>query len=142
MGYRSDVTIRCSRGVYDKLYATWTEHELYPDRVFVEQYSNEQAYVIQWDYIKWYDGYEQIDAINAVLRECVAIEDPELKFGFLRIGEDPDDVERITTDDYQYEVYLIREAEIDSGAKKLDESSWNLDIEEPEFDDDEINSIV
>ena len=51
----------------------------------------EDVVVFGWDWIKWYDGYEDVQLINRFLDK---LSDRDEDYSFIRIGEDVDDTER------------------------------------------------
>jgi len=48
----------------------------------------EDAYQFAWDCVKWYEGYDDVDAVDNLLSEL-----DEEDYGFIRIGEELNDVE-------------------------------------------------
>ena len=52
--------------------------------------TDDSQYVIGWDYIKWYDGYEDVDI---VMRGLQHLSDKGYNWVFDRIGEDYTDIE-------------------------------------------------
>jgi hypothetical protein len=100
MGYRSEVVLVVGKEVMPQFMVTmakspearklcWSEHDK-----MIKDYDGEGNILFAWGYIKWYQGYEPIDAINDFMDWCEA-EDKAEDFRFLRAGEETDDnVER------------------------------------------------
>ena len=100
MGYRSEVVLVVGKEVMPQFMVTmakspearrlcWADHDK-----MMKDYDGEGNILFAWGSIKWYEGYEPIDAINDFMGWCEA-EDKEEDFRFIRVGEDPDDnVER------------------------------------------------
>lgn len=63
--------------------------------------------------VKWYDGYEHVDAFDTVWH--IAQNNPDLSGGFVRVGEEPSDAaEDYFGDDAPYDsVYISRDVHID-----------------------------
>ena len=45
---------------------------------------------LDWNYMKWYDGYKDVDAIMYSLDE---LSDKDIDYQYMRIGEENDDIE-------------------------------------------------
>ena len=58
---------------------------------------------LYWDYVKWYDGYDDVGFITSFLEDCI----PEEDYRFVRIGEESDDVEE-SGDYYDSDIYVQR----------------------------------
>jgi hypothetical protein len=106
MGYRSQcvVTIKkdCFDANKDKIKDIIEDCD---ETYFVPKYN---IYVFKWDYIKWYESYPSINAMEKLLSEF------DNDTTMLRIGEDPNDIEYIG-DPSEYEVYLVRMTDIPNG---------------------------
>lgn len=113
MGYCSDVRIRTSKKGYEEL-KNYVDKVIYSKRNSLEryntydynllnhtdlqkdvkvQYANEESrdeVYIGFNYVKWYDGYEDVDAIMDGLDH---LEEKGYSYHFIRIGEDYDDIE-------------------------------------------------
>ena len=112
MGYRSDVRIIVSRNGYKKLKKYVDEHikkykiNNIKEGTVAASYNydfnllnsldvsktsedNKQIY-IGWNDLKWYDGYEEVDAIMDSLSK---LEDNGYGYWFTRIGENIEDIE-------------------------------------------------
>ena len=96
MGYRSEVAIKCQKNAYEKFAKVYKGCE--PDKVLS---NGDDDYLLYWSWIKWYDDYPEIQAINDVMTELDEmfggdnenIYDNHWGYKFLRIGEDDNDVE-------------------------------------------------
>lgn len=93
MGYRSKVYIYCDKKCYEELKET-IKTELCPDKL----YKNDNNYLIEYEWVKWYEDYPEIETIMAILEELQDDEEKG-KFGYLRLGEDYEDVERFSNDE-------------------------------------------
>ncbi len=106
MGYRSEVVLVVGREVMPQFMATMCSSQqaramCFDEAERVKDYDGEEgAILFRWDSIKWYDSFEEVEAIEDFLDWC---ECEELELGdesrsamdffrFIRIGEDTDDV--------------------------------------------------
>lgn len=99
MGYRSDVRIITSKKGFEKLsdfvkkYLEKIDKDLNEHNLLkaldIETIGKGQCY-FGWNYLKWYDGYPEVDAINEGLDY---LGENEYSYRFMEIGEDYDDVE-------------------------------------------------
>ena len=66
MGYYSEVVIACKQEGFKMFEKAQKEHNFKP-----EQYgkTDDDIYIIKWDWVKWYEGYPEIEAINDVMNE-------------------------------------------------------------------------
>jgi len=109
MGYRSEVVLAVHKQVMGKFLQLIGQHEEMKAMCFShsdevrENYNGEGNFLFRWSGIKWYEGYEGVDAVNEFMQWCHdnEIEDknfPEEQatgsefFKFLRVGEDQDDI--------------------------------------------------
>lgn len=126
MGYRSDVAIKCEQKAYDMFMDALNKvndkpHELYKETY---EYDGEEIteYLLKWDHVKWYEGYdyEDVNAVTKVMDELDGYNEDDEGYGykFLRLGEDDTDVES-RTNNYNIELYFIREIEIPDGMEKM-----------------------
>ena len=61
--------------------------------VFEQDYNGEGAMLFYWTRVKWIEGYNEIDLIEKFLADCeYEGTRTSLKFRFIRIGEDYDDI--------------------------------------------------
>ena len=117
MGYRSDVRIVMSKKGYNEFkkyvkehidnykknnleestiaYESEYDYNLLNKADIFKQSTDKKQIYIGWDNLKWYDGYEDVDAIMDSLNK---LEDNDYGFCFSRIGESYDDIEEIYCD--------------------------------------------
>ena len=104
MGYRSEVYIGIDSdivehlltfvGINQNVYTLLFEHSDYAKK------TERGGMHFRWDYVKWYDGYPQIDKLHSFLNE----HDDHIKF--LRIGESYDDIEQVGgSEQFYFEVH-------------------------------------
>ena len=111
MGYRSEVVLAVSKKMVPHFLTVLAQHEsvrrLIQDcDTFNEDYLGEGGMLMHWDHIKWYESYDEIDAITRFIDDCESedvvgwtIEDSEEEgetwnhVRFVRIGEERDDVD-------------------------------------------------
>ena len=102
MGYRSDIRIKTTKNGYNAIKREWKKQiqvlnenniDYYNlmDNIEIFEEHNDIVY-IGWDYLKFYKGYEEVDAIYDILE---ILQKREYPFHFLRIGEEWNDVEEI-----------------------------------------------
>tara|TARA_Y100000310_G_C20435123_1_gene693359 strand:- start:100 stop:438 length:339 start_codon:yes stop_codon:yes gene_type:complete len=86
MGYRSQVAVAIGKKHVEDFQKIITNEWNYkPEK---HEFSTHTVYV--WDWVKWYDGYDEVDAITEFIDELdEGTEDIE----FLRIGEETGDIE-------------------------------------------------
>ena len=111
MGYRSDVGISGTeefKFVVDSVASLDKEFEEFIG--YGEDYSPDNAFRHKWDDVKYYDGYPDVDTMNNIMNffEEVHCED---YFGFIRIGEETDDIETRGSP-YEFDMYVNRSIEI------------------------------
>jgi hypothetical protein len=96
MGYYSQVALAIHKSVLtSEMMDTINKAE--PDLVYVR----DNAAIFKWEHVKWYDSYDDITAIQKILKGL-----DEEEFGFIRIGEDREDIEEIgCPNDFGFEVY-------------------------------------
>lgn len=101
MGYRSEVVIKFNDAAAEVMEAA---RKLDPglDSILKDNENPEYKNVVYYSSIKWYEGYKDIGAILNILNQ-LDIED----FGFMRIGEDPDDVEELGSP-WEYDISINR----------------------------------
>ena len=118
MGYRSEVCIgltddatRLLMTMLEHLPPTHEVHELLNDarrgyQVAPDAHRNlslDCEEKLHWDYVKWYENYEDVGFVEEFLSECI----PEEDYRFVRIGEDSEDVEQ-RGEYYDSEIYINR----------------------------------
>ena len=89
MGYRSDVGWACDPAVAEVIDAVL---ELY------------------FESVKWYEGYHEVDMFNRLM-EMLDANGLDDFYGFIRIGEETDDIEQRGVP-YEYDMYINRSIEI------------------------------
>ena len=114
MGYRSSVVLAVGKRLVPHFMAALSQEPEARDLVFgyhdnlIKDYDGDGNLLICWDNIKWYEGYPAIDKIGSFISNPLDY-GPELDddvvdhFRFVRIGEEPGDVE---TDGYGFEIYI------------------------------------
>ena len=106
MGYRSQVIFWVHKSVVGKLLTVTNQHkeafELLFQHADLEKHDDGHMKFI-WDYIKWYDAYKGIGAIDEFMCD-LETEDLEYEFGFHRLGEELGDHENRGLSEL-YEVY-------------------------------------
>ena len=101
MGYCSDIRIvmkkkdypKFSKYVEDYIAEKQAQYNLM-ERIDVKE-EGTQAIYIGWNYLKWYEGYPEVQAVHEALNK---FRDEGLSFTFARIGEDYDDYEEDSND--------------------------------------------
>lgn len=122
MGYRSEVAIKCEEKAFEMFRETYKRVELMPDKV----YKDGDYFILYWDWIKWYDSYEDVGAIESVMDELDELQDPnrEEKTGygyrFMRLGEEDTDIET-RENDWNIELWMIRKIDIPDGLEEVEE---------------------
>ena len=113
MGYYSTVFFACDRDQHELILAA-TEME--PDEVHSQETSdNKEIFCCEWNAVKW-GYYSQADKFEDLLRDVKPEKDDRFNgieiypFGFVRIGEEDDDVEYIG-DPYEFGIHYIRSLE-------------------------------
>ena len=108
MGYRSDVVLAVGKEIVPHFMAALSRNEEASKMVFkhaddlIKDYQGEGNMLIRWSGIKWYETYEDINALQAFINdpsdfgpETVGDEGTAVWdcFKFVRIGEEPDDIQ-------------------------------------------------
>jgi len=106
MGYRSDVRITVSKKGYEELkkfVEDYLKDKVKEDEmnewnllnsIDIKMEGEEQVY-LGWNYLKWYEGYKEVDAIMEGLNY---LEENEYSYRYMIIGEDYTDVEEMSND--------------------------------------------
>lgn len=99
MGYRSDVRIITSKKGFEKL-SDFVKKYLEKEEKDLNEYNllesleiktiGKDQYYFGWNYLKWYDGYTEVDAINEGLEY---LRENEFSYRFMEIGEDYSDIQ-------------------------------------------------
>ena len=101
MGYRSEVVFAVAPPLVDKFLAVMAASEKVRDLIKYDEYNkegirfnhyNEGDIVVNLNYIKWYDDFEEVKKIKEFFNEAEENDDRD-KIRFIRIGENPDDQE-------------------------------------------------
>jgi len=102
MGYRSDVTIV----MYPKRKEDFAALKLYVDENLPDQFEvherdeGDKYLLLEIDSVKWYEGYEEVDAYTCAFSkwdtmfrdEAEPDDEPLFHYEFVRIGEDYEDI--------------------------------------------------
>ena len=105
MGYRSEVVFVVAKEVMDQFLVTMAKSPQAREMCFgeadkrIKDYDGEGNILFNWHSIKWFEGYEEIDAIVDFMDWCdgehIAVDGDEHEavnfYRFVRIGEDSDD---------------------------------------------------
>ena len=121
MGYRSDVILAVGPEVMPQFMVTmakspkarelcWSDHD-----EMIKDYTEKGAFLFRWTGIKWYDSYEEIQAIQDFVDWCenetIEVEGKEVSadeyYRFVRSGEDTDDNE---TQGWGFDIHIERTA--------------------------------
>jgi len=114
MGYRSEVTLVLTRNglsaLYNKIPDAMRKITEYADK-FVRR---DDVFLLCWGHIKWYDSYDEINAVEKALR---GLDNDD--YHFLRIGEDNDDTEEKGGYwDNPFDTYISRSINCDMGGSE------------------------
>ena len=108
MGYRSEVVLVVGKEVMPQFMVTMAKcrgaRAMCWDGTTerVKDYAEEGSIFFRWDHVKWYDSYEEVQAIEDFMDWCEC-EDIDVDgdshaaidfFRFVRVGEDVEDVEQ------------------------------------------------
>jgi len=105
MGYRSEVVFIVAKEVMPQFLVTMAKSPEAREMCFseadtrIKDYQGDGNILFHWTHIKWYEGYEPIDAIVDFMDWCdsvhIAVDDDEQEainfYRFLRVGEETDD---------------------------------------------------
>ena len=122
MGYRSEVILAVGPEVMPQFMVTmakspkarelcWADH----DEIVKDYCDIKGAFLFRWDHIKWYDSYEEIQAIIDFIDWCeneiIEVEGKEVDaseyYRFVRIGEEMDDNE---VQGWGFDIHIERSA--------------------------------
>ena len=142
MGYRSDVRIMTSKKGFNEL-------KKYTDKFLKDKnytfgnlldnlsvnHETKYAKYFGWDSIKWYDGCEGYEDVDAVISGLNHLEENNYSYRFARIGEEYDDYEE---NSFESEVEEEQDLEYPSMTRYF-EDDWiinqmNLDAGETEME--------
>lgn len=108
MGYRSDVTITLYKQDFETLVRQASEDTNGAlDLIkYASLYKNEASDIITlfWNSVKWYDGYNDVDFIMSFIRSG------DVKYRYLRVGEESGDIEE---EDNDHDWYLCESTYIE-----------------------------
>jgi hypothetical protein len=93
MGYRSTVLLKTTTEGYMTFKMYDSKIEKHDDKClawFRIERTKDGYYKFSVEGIKWYDGYNQVENFRRVLK---ILEDQEIPYSFIRLGEDVDDIE-------------------------------------------------
>lgn len=88
MGYRSDVTIRCEEKAKDLFKEAWNKVGFAPDVIGMSGEVGNETYTLQWEWVKWYEGFEEVDAIMDVCKSLDENNEDGYAYKLIEIGED------------------------------------------------------
>ena len=123
MGYRSQVCLAVGKEVLPQFLTTMAKCPETRAMCFshadktIKDYDGEGGMCFYWNSVKWYDSYEEVQAIVDFMDWCESekvgegddAEDADAFFRFVRAGEDSDDSE---TRGYGFDrIYITREIE-------------------------------
>jgi hypothetical protein len=109
MGYRSDVALALSREDHAKLVKACVPPGDLDSLLFLtpnDEDDNEDAVVLHWENVKWYDDNPLIGKIASFIGDL-----DEETFGFVRIGEADDDT-AILGNPWNFGISVCRRIEI------------------------------
>lgn len=111
MGYRSDVVIVTKIENKELVKLLQEDEEDTDEQYFftMKNYNGEnmECFFTRYEYVKWYDS---ITCVNEIMSVINNIEDGD-SFGFMRVGEDYDDVE-ILGMPYEFNIQLSRTIDV------------------------------
>jgi hypothetical protein len=104
MGYRSEVALAISKELMPHFLTVFAKCPEARTMVFKdhdkmdENYDGEGTFFVHWDNVKWYDSYPEVKAVENFLDDCELddFDDIECSYNhyrFVRLGEEPNDVE-------------------------------------------------
>ena len=114
MGYRSEVCLAITKECY-KENATQALKDALKDCHQV--FENEKGYYFIWECVKWYPDYEDVKVIEEFMEENNS------SIGFVRIGEDTDDVEYRGDQTSYFETYILKTIDLPK-LNKLDSDKF------------------
>ena len=92
MGYYSDVKIACTKGVAEKIFEVSKDID-WNFEIFKSKNGN---YIFVWDYIRWWNGFDAVNKIEAILKDTCDLEDEG--WYIIRIGENITDIDEEHSD--------------------------------------------
>ena len=118
MGYRSVVGIKCEEKAFEKFKSAYEEQSFTPDKIYHNNENDE--FILVWDWVKWYDDFEEVQAIENVMDELDEYDIDKstsdgMGYKMIRLGESDEDVEeRDNSSDLEF--YYIRQLDTDGFA--------------------------
>ena len=119
MGYRSEVVLAISKHLTPFLTLAVTQNKEAESLVFKHadhfdrDYGGDKSWLIRWDHIKWYEGYEDIGTLELFIQKASSDEyefevdgkkqSSAEHIKFVRVGEETGDVE--TMGDGYWDIY-------------------------------------
>lgn len=106
MGYYSLVGIKCELRAYERFEKVFKDYPtITPDEIS----KSGHLYNLKWNSIKWYNGYEDIDAVENVM-DWLDEHDEKVGYGysFIRLGEEYSDIEE-RENSTDMDLYFIRD---------------------------------
>ena len=122
MGYRSEVILAVGPEVMPQFMVTMAKcpearRMCFADAdTMIKDYCDiEGAFLFRWDHIKWYDSFEEVDAIQDFIQWCeneqIEVDGKQVNadeyYRFVRIGEEMDDNE---TQGWGFDIHIERSA--------------------------------
>lgn len=121
MGYRSEVAIKCEKKAFEMFRETYNKVDFPPDKV----YKDGKHFILYWDWVKWYDTYEDVGAVESVMDELNELQDlnngEETGYGyrFMRLGEEDNDIET-RENSWDIELWMTRKIDIPEGLEEVE----------------------
>tara|TARA_Y100000593_G_scaffold77518_1_gene143549 strand:- start:784 stop:1131 length:348 start_codon:yes stop_codon:yes gene_type:complete len=112
MGYRSSVHL----GINNSAVEDWLTHLATNPKAFEIanhegcMHKTKDGLYLNWEYVKWYDGYPEVDQVEAFL-SFLEDNDREGEFSFFRLGEEFGDGETRGHSD-SFEFYPVQSVEV------------------------------
>ena len=122
MGYRSEVILAVGPEVMPQFMVTMAKSPEARRMCFadadtmIKDYCDiEGAFLFRWDHIKWYDSFEEVEAIQDFMQWCadeqIEVDGEQVNadeyFRFVRIGEEMDDNE---VQGWGFDIHIERSA--------------------------------
>lgn len=102
MGYRSDIVIAISTEMYNRAFLEGTL-----PAILKEHAPTKTDTAVYWklDGFKWYQMYPEVDAVARFLKSIEERKDGVGHYGFIRIGEEDDDIVSEGTP-WNFDIYI------------------------------------
>ncbi len=125
MGYRSSVHL----GINNSAVEEWLTHIATNPKAFDMVHQHAEGGIVKtknglymnWEYMKWYDGYPEVDQIEAFL-SFLEENNRECDFSFFRLGEEFGDSES-RGECSNFEFYAVQSVEVYLEEVKDDETA-------------------